>query len=1548
MIRSTVRGAMTALIILILGLTSLQAAGLSAPVAADTNTPAQAPDRPDAEGISESKWELVAAEDTVVSATEPAIYIIRLVDAPLASYRGGVQGLEATNPAIKGEPKLDVRSSASISYLEYLEGVQTQFIASMEQAVDHAVEVKFQYKYATNGMAVWLTPQEADAVAKLPGVASVERDAMSYPTTDVGPAFIGAEGIWDGTSTGGLPGTRGEGVIVGILDSGINIDHPSFAATGDDGYVHTNPFGAGNYVGLCDTQPGTFTCNSKLIGLWDFTAEDAMDDDDAAHGSHTASTVAGNVVYSPTVHAPTVVVTVTKISGVAPHANIIAYDVCTAAGCPNSATTAAKDQAIADGVDVINYSIGGGGSNPWADSGSQDWLTVRDAGIFVATSAGNSGPDAETMGSPGNSPWMLTVGASSHNRVFSNALTGIISDTTPLPDIMGEGLTSGYGPAPIVYAGAVAPDNAGCDLAFAPGTFSGEIVVCEHDPHGPNYVSRVNKSQMLANAGAGGFIMNTEAEWGVSLAIDSYALPGMGVTHEDGELLKAGIASGAIHTATIRGVESETSRGDIMAAFSSRGPNPDGTLASGIIKPDVTAPGRRILAAIAVDDPVPGGPPEFDVYQGTSMSSPHAAGAAALLRALHPNWSPAEIQSALMATANSDRTLKEDGVTPADPFDVGAGRIDLSLAAQAGLVLHETTENFEDADPGEGGDPTTLNLASLGNDLCLQQCTWERTFRNTLEVATTYTAVVDAPAGMVVTVDPVTFTVPALGTQVVSVEADVSALPVDEWAFAEVGLETDAMHPEFSVLWEESFEGLYPPTGWYTYTTGDPLDPGWLQTGMTSNSGNYSVAHFDDQLDAESWLVTPQFTPTAQTQLAFWQFTYYDSYYFYHGVWVSDGSGDPSDGDFVELVELDGGTLDWEQVSQDLGSYAGTPIYVAFRYDGNYADWWFVDDVAIRDAVDSEYPVPDLHMPLAARPSTGILPNLVEVETRRNAGSQSIEDLLAIEITDLEITPYGLTEATLYDFQLYEDPTNVIPSGFFDDLDQVFWMTMTVGASDQRLVAEILETTSPDLDMAVGRDADGDGPEVGEIVCQSATSTAYEYCDVSGADLVAGEWWIIVLNWQESTSAPDDVTMAVALVGTDSGNMTVTGPTAVAEKTEFDLRLYWDTPTMEAGDRWYGAFAIGSDPAHPGNVGTIPVNLTRHPDDVVKMASPVNVNPGDTVDYTISVYPDVTGQDLTYTITDTIPAGLTYVPDSASASSGVVTVTGNTLSWTGQALGVRHYYASTSETDPNCGNLLNGAPSYFDWESEYGWTTDPGLSGDGLVWGYGSAAFYNMSFYGESKPGGIRFTDDGYGKLLGTANYSSTHQNIPNPTVPNDLMAPLWFDFEIVYDADENRGITTGSGGTFFMVEYDDVEPAPAGSTNYRLDFEMMMDGAVNDAPGAYEIAFAYDNISGSLDSGTIGVENADGTEAVNVGYNNISTVIADDLVICFDWALALEPVEITYQAVVSDVVQPGDIFVNTVLHNTDNPGSMEDSTSAQVKVYYPTYLPLVFRAYAP
>ena len=153
----------------------------------------------------------------------------------------------------------------------------------------------------------------------------------------------------------------------------------------------------------------------------------------------------------------------------------------------------------------------------------------------------------------------------------------------------------------------------------------------------------------------------------------------------------------------------------------------------------------------------------------------------------------------------------------------------------------------------------------------------------------------------------------------------------------------------------------------------------------------------------------------------------------------------------------------------------------------------------------------------------------------------------------------------------------------------------------------------------------------------------------------AGRWYVAVLDYTESATPPDDVTLVTAVVGADAGNLSVTGPTSVPAGELYDVRVYWDEPAMESGETWYGVITLGSDPAHPGNIGSIPVTIYRADDDVVKTVEPAEAGEGDVVTFTITVAPNITAEDLNYMITDTIPAGLSYVPGSLQASAGVAT-----------------------------------------------------------------------------------------------------------------------------------------------------------------------------------------------------------------------------------------------------------------------------------------------------
>src|SRR5262245_13168992 len=178
-------------------------------------------------------------------ATGLATYIVRLKDAPLASYRGGLTGLSTTSPQATGASKLNVRSAASVAYRGYLARQRSQIRQSIEQNLGRPVQTLYEYDVTFNGMAVRMTAAEAARVAALPGIVSVRPDVWRQPTTTVTPAFIGATGIWNGTATGGLPGTKGQGIIVGVIDTGIWPEHPSFA---DD---HTYPAPPAGWGGTC-------------------------------------------------------------------------------------------------------------------------------------------------------------------------------------------------------------------------------------------------------------------------------------------------------------------------------------------------------------------------------------------------------------------------------------------------------------------------------------------------------------------------------------------------------------------------------------------------------------------------------------------------------------------------------------------------------------------------------------------------------------------------------------------------------------------------------------------------------------------------------------------------------------------------------------------------------------------------------------------------------------------------------------------------------------------------------------------------------------------------------------------------------------------------------------------------------------------------------------------------------------------------------------------------------------------------------------------------
>jgi subtilisin family serine protease len=673
------------------------------------------------------------------------VYIVLLDEAPVAAYRGGIAGYPATMPA--AGRKLDKKNANVQKYVGYLR--------SRHAAVANSVGAAriYDYEYSLNGFAATLNKGQVEQLEASDDVVSVERDSLSHPTTDNTPSFLGLNaggGIW---SQLGGQANAGEDVIVGVVDTGIWPEHPSFADTG------FGPAPAG-WNGDCESgeQWTQANCTGKLIGARYFNKghghfggglsgdyQSARDHD--GHGTHTASTAAGNAGVNASIFGQSY----GALSGMAPKARVAAYKACWPGGCAASDTTEAIDTAVSDGVDVINYSIGDGDPD-FLDSDDVGFLFARQAGVFVAASAGNSGPGGSTVDHGG--PWLTTVAASTQNRSFVGTATLGNGQT-----YKGVTVTSALGATALVDAAAAG--NELCLVGGFTSSVAGKLVLCKR---GSN--ARLEKSLAVQQAGGVGMILYNANDV-QSLNSDNHYVPTVHVTFAQGTAIKAYIGSaGAGATASLSGGQKEFGGGNTMADFSSRGPLLPSSRSTGdLLKPDITAPGVQILAG---NSPTAflGAPGElFQAIAGTSMSSPHIAGIGALLRDLHPDWTPAEMQSAIMTSARQN-VFKEDGVTPANPFDFGAGHVVPNGAANPGLVYPAGFDDYRaflrsqglctlcfGSSPAPVVPATDLNVPSVTIRALAGTRTVTRTVKNVGAVAT-YRARVDAPAGVDVTVTP--------------------------------------------------------------------------------------------------------------------------------------------------------------------------------------------------------------------------------------------------------------------------------------------------------------------------------------------------------------------------------------------------------------------------------------------------------------------------------------------------------------------------------------------------------------------------------------------------------------------------------------------------------------------------------------------------------------------------------------------------------------------------------------------------------------------------
>ncbi|KAL8196207.1 hypothetical protein R6Q57_025207 [Mikania cordata] len=541
-------------------------------------------------------------------------------------------------------------------------------------ADDQEPTMVFAYHNVLSGFAAKLSSEHVKTMENKDGFLYARPQRMYMKQTTHTPNFLGLYqtlGFWGGSN-------YGKGVIIGVLDTGTTPGHPSF----DDYGVPPPP---AKWKGKCEVEG----CNNKLIGLRDLTTgENGTRFDQDGHGTHTSSTAAGNFVKDASVFGNAKGTAV----GLAPLAHIAMYKVCTVQDCPESAIIAGLDAAVEDGVDVLSLSLGGGSHPFYQDGIAIGAYRATQKGMFVACAAANAGPAKSTLSN--EAPWILTVGASTIDRKI---VATVSLGNKDLLD--GESL---FQPKdfpqtylPLVYPGFNGDQNASLCMAGSLDHIDvkGKVVVCDR-----GVIARLDKGQTVKNAGGAAMILVNQVEDGDTTLADAHVLPASHVGHKEGVAIKAYISLFAYPTATLlfRGTVIGVDSAPAVSSFSSRGPS---LSSPGILKPDIIGPGVSVLAAwpVSVENNTQTSS-TFNMLSGTSMSCPHLAGIAALLKAAHPSWSPAAIKSAMMTTANqvslNGNPIEDEREVRADIFAIGSGHVNPTKANEPGLVFDIEPDDY--------------------------------------------------------------------------------------------------------------------------------------------------------------------------------------------------------------------------------------------------------------------------------------------------------------------------------------------------------------------------------------------------------------------------------------------------------------------------------------------------------------------------------------------------------------------------------------------------------------------------------------------------------------------------------------------------------------------------------------------------------------------------------------------------------------------------------------------------------------------------------------
>ncbi|XP_073154156.1 subtilisin-like protease SBT2.4 [Henckelia pumila] len=787
---------------------------------------------------------------TIIScmSEERDIYLVLMEGEPVA-FHGVVQKDSKVGKSYDSED--------SIAHAKHLVDSHDQFL---QTTLDEGSYNKlYSFKNVVNGFAVHTTTSQVDKFKNSAEVKLVEKDRGAKLMTSYTPEFLGLPAVW---SREGRDKNGGEGIVIGFVDTGINPLHPSFV------YDPLNPFTISNishFSGTCEGGPlfPETSCNGKIVSARFFVAGarasmtlnasvDIQSPFDAAgHGSHVASTAAGNF------GVPVVVdgFFYGRASGMAPKARIAVYKAVYPTVGTLTDVLAAIDQAIFDGVDILTLSVGPDeppeGKLTFLGMFEIFMLYAHKAGVFVVQAAGNQGPDPYSVIS--YSPWVVGVAACKTDRTYPGTL--VLGNGQK---VGGIGLSGpSFGSGLLQYKLVLAKDAIKVNRTFPmtpqyveecqypealdPTVVRGSVVICTFSAGFYNNTSTLDAIIETAKVlGFMGFVLVANPSYGDFIAQPiPFSVPGILIPRiSDSKIIsryyeqqtqrddkgrgirysgRAAISEGRIAT--------YMERAPVVSRFSSRGPDymDQRKSPADVLKPDILAPGDQIWAAwspMSVQNPILSGN-SFAIVSGTSMATPHIAGIAALIKEKNSAWTPSMIASALSTTAikhdNRGEPIMAEGFAPyslhpAAPFGFGAGLVDPIRALDPGLVFATGFEGYlgflcslPNADPSAvkiatGGscgpsfsNPSDLNQPSVTITALSGKRTVNRVVKNVASKPETYLSAVLVPNGVSISIDPPWFTIAPGGTQNLEIKLVVTNV-LEDFSFGEIVLTGSLNH----------------------------------------------------------------------------------------------------------------------------------------------------------------------------------------------------------------------------------------------------------------------------------------------------------------------------------------------------------------------------------------------------------------------------------------------------------------------------------------------------------------------------------------------------------------------------------------------------------------------------------------------------------------------------------------------------------------------------------------------------------------------------------